>query len=223
MTPEEQAAAAATMAAAEVAASAAAALKATETAAAEAAKSKVKSEGEPETYAKEYVERLRREKADAETAVTAHKAEVAKYEKAKADAEAAAAVEKGEFKALYEKEKAARESAVAASNVRLLDAELKARAAAAGMNDPADALLLIDKSKVQISETGDVTDTASLFEALKTAKPYLFKAATTVAASVKGGFVAPVTTTSASDIKVDAFNMDSAAYESAWKKVGRKV
>lgn len=223
MTPEEQAAAAAKAAEAEAAAAKAKAdADAAKAAEAEAAKAKAEAEANAKkTYDHEYVERLRREKAAAEATANEHAKKLAEHDKAKADAEAAAAKQRGEYEKLYEKEKADRAADTARINARLVDAELKARAAAAGMVDPADALALIDRSKVTISEAGEVADTAAMFEALKTSKPYLFKGATTESGQ-KGGTAAPLSGTGASGVKVDAFALPKEEFDRAWASLGKK-
>jgi hypothetical protein len=75
---------------------------------------------------------------------------------------------------------AARAEGVTAANTRLVRAEVKAAAAAAGFHDPGDAAVqLYDQlTKVSITKDGDVDETKvkELVAALATSKPYLVKA-----------------------------------------------
>jgi hypothetical protein len=71
---------------------------------------------------------------------------------------------------------AARATAASEANQRIIRAEMKAAALAAGMVDM-DGLKLLDTSVVTMSEAGDVVVPADFFEKAKVAKPYLFGAA----------------------------------------------
>lgn len=78
------------------------------------------------------------------------------------------------IKAAQENEKEAiRAQAKADADLRVIRAELKAAAIAAGMVD-LDGLKLLDLSGVKLSESGDIEGADALFAAAKTAKPYLF-------------------------------------------------
>ncbi len=104
-----------------------------------------------------YEQRLRRESAkyrkqarDLEASIEALKAQT------KTDQEAALAALRGEY------------------DQRLVRAELKSAALAAGMIDP-DGLRMLDTSKVKLNEDGSVLIPDGFFDAAKTAKPFLFK------------------------------------------------
>jgi hypothetical protein len=118
----------------------------------------------PETFSKDYVHELREEnkatrlKLEAES--TRAKAAEEQREKDRVDADA--------------KVKATN----SAADARVIRAELKALAVAAGMVD-LDGLKLADLTTVKINKDGEVEGAAELMEALKKAKPYLFGTATT--------------------------------------------
>lgn len=61
-----------------------------------------------------------------------------------------------------------------AATDRMMRAELKAAATAAGMVD-LDGLKMADLSTVKLNDQGELEGAAELMEALKVAKPYLFK------------------------------------------------
>lgn len=86
--------------------------------------------------------------------------------------------------------KEATAAAVQAGNARLVRAEVKAAAAAAGFHDPQDAsLLLADKfGQVKVADDGRVDDDAikALVEELATAKPHLVKKPGTGSAPLPG-------------------------------------
>lgn len=84
-------------------------------------------------------------------------------EQAAADAKAGAAAE------IERANKMAREAA----DARVIRAELKAAAMAAGMVD-LDAIRIIDTSAVRLNDAGDVVLPDGFFAAVKAAKPYLF-------------------------------------------------
>lgn len=58
----------------------------------------------------------------------------------------------------------------------MIAAEVRAMGAQMGLLDAETALLLLDKSRVKVSEDGKVEGVKDAMEALKTAKPYLFGA-----------------------------------------------
>lgn len=68
--------------------------------------------------------------------------------------------------------------AAKAAGDKILRAELKVAATAAGLVDM-DGLKLADLSKVSLKEDGTIEGAEALFKGLKEAKPYLFGAATT--------------------------------------------
>ena len=106
-------------------------------------------------------EAARRKKLEALEAAENERAQAAlteteKLAKAKADAEARAAAA----------EKRAIEIA--------LTAEIRAQAALMGFVDPADAMALVDRSKVEMTD-GGVTGVVDALKALASAKPYMLK------------------------------------------------
>jgi hypothetical protein len=106
----------------------------------------------PEVFGREYVDHLKATAAQ-------HQAEAAA---ARQEAEAAKAA--AETRAT-ETEKAA--------NARIIRAEVRAAAIAAGMVDP-DGIAMLDLSKVKLDDKGAVVIPDGYFEAVKAAKPYLF-------------------------------------------------
>lgn len=65
-------------------------------------------------------------------------------------------------------------SAQQAANERIIRAELKAQAIAAGMID-IDGLKLADLSKVKLNDSGEIEGAENLMTELQKSKPYLFK------------------------------------------------
>lgn len=63
-----------------------------------------------------------------------------------------------------------------AANNKLITAEVKTIGTAMGLLDADAALALMDKSSVKVDQNGVVSGAKEALEALKTAKPYLFKA-----------------------------------------------
>jgi hypothetical protein len=118
----------------------------------------------PETFSKDYVHELREEnkatRLKLEAEATRAKAAEEQREKDRVDADA--------------KVKATN----SAADARVIRAELKALAVAAGMVD-LDGLKLADLTTVKINKDGEVEGATELMEALKKAKPYLFGAANT--------------------------------------------
>lgn len=129
---------------------------------------------EPETFSREYVAELRGEnkglrlKATEQEQLRAAAVEEAKAAKAASDAAIAAANAAADQKAA---------DAQTAANDRVIRAELRTVAQAAGMVD-LDGLKLADLSTVKLNDAGEVEGADALMTALKEAKPYLFKAAT---------------------------------------------
>jgi hypothetical protein len=82
-------------------------------------------------------------------------------------------------KAVKAADAAARADVTAKTNARLVGAEIKAAAAHAGFNDPADAVIqLRDQiAGVKVDDNGDIDEAAvkALIAELATAKPYLVK------------------------------------------------
>jgi hypothetical protein len=120
---------------------------------------------EPETFSRDYVQELRREN------------EQWRY-KAREEMEAARR-ERDETAAKARKDaQAAIAEARRAADLRIVQAELKATALAAGMID-VEGLKLLDISGVELNEEGNIVIPASLFADAKKAKPWLFGQAST--------------------------------------------
>ncbi len=113
----------------------------------------------PENFSREYVKELREESAKYRT-----RAQEAETKVREAEQRASVAAQ-----ALIEAE-----AKVRAGDERFLLAELRAAAIRAGMLD-LDGLKLADLSSVTLSEVGEVEGTDALLDALKSAKPYLFR------------------------------------------------
>jgi len=126
-----------------------------------------------ETFSREYVQELRQENATYRT--RANEAEkkaqeaVDKATLAQTEAEARAT------KAATDADAKVKETHTAAEQ-RIIRAELKAEAIKAGMVD-LDGLKLADLSTVKLDEKGEVVGAEDMLKALKEAKPYLFKEA----------------------------------------------
>lgn len=131
-----------------------------------------------ETFDRAYVERLRREKADAEK--TAKDLREAEEERTRKDLE-----NKGELQKLLDKERKDRKAEndkfqeqLSARDKRVIQTELKAALAEAGIIDT-DLVRLVDMDIVKMNDSGEVEGVKTAVEALKIAKPNLFKAPTT--------------------------------------------
>jgi hypothetical protein len=112
---------------------------------------------EPETFSRDYVQELRRENEQ-----WRHKARGHESEAAKARNEAQAAIAE----------------ARRAADARIIQAELKAAALAAGMID-VEGLKLLDTSGVELNEEGNIVIPTTLFADAKKAKPWMFGQAST--------------------------------------------
>jgi hypothetical protein len=128
-----------------------------------------------ETFDRAYVERLRREKADAEK--VAKDLKDAEAERERKDLEA-----KGEIQKLLDKERKDRKAEadrfneqLSARDKRVIQTELKAALAEAGIIDT-DLVRLVDMDIVKMNDSGEVEGVKAAVEALKIAKPNLFKA-----------------------------------------------
>ncbi len=126
-----------------------------------------------ETVTREYAERLRRERDEAQA--TARKLTEAQEER-----ERKQLLEEKKFKEAFEaSEKRASEIEAewkdkhSKSEQRYMRAELKAHAAALGMRD-IDDIALADLASVKIDDDGNVTGAKEAIAALKERKPYLF-------------------------------------------------
>ncbi|SDR37583.1 hypothetical protein SAMN05443245_5241 [Paraburkholderia fungorum] len=127
-----------------------------------------------EVFSREYVQELRQENASYRTRANdaERKAQEAETKALKAQEEADAKA----AKAASDADAKVQETHTAADQ-RIIRAELKAEAIKAGMVD-LDGLKLADLSAVKIDEKGDVVGAEDMLKALKEAKPYLFKEAT---------------------------------------------
>jgi len=80
-------------------------------------------------------------------------------------------------KAAEETDKAAK--AKEAADRRVVDAEIRSIARSFNANDASDVLSFVDKAKITVDEDGNVVGVEDAVKAVKEAKPYLFKPATT--------------------------------------------
>ncbi len=126
-----------------------------------------------DTVSREYAERLRRERDEAQ-------AKTRKLEEAEAERARQALVDEKKFREAYEGERKRAEEIEAGwrerhkqSEQRYLRSELKAHAAALGMRD-IDDIALADTSAVSLDDNGDVIGAREAIAALKERKPYLF-------------------------------------------------
>ncbi|MEK5109846.1 scaffolding protein [Cytobacillus sp. FSL K6-0129] len=105
------------------------------------------------------------------------KAEMSEAERLKADKEEAAKkAEEAEEKAKQAQEKA---------NQRIINTEIKSIARSLNANDLNDVLALLDKSTLEVDEEGNVSGVDLAVQALKEAKPWMFKQA--IGADAAGG------------------------------------
>lgn len=125
------------------------------------------AKAEPDNFSREYVKELREESARYRT--RAQDAESKAKEAEERAANAAARLADAETRARTNDE-------------RLLMAELRVAAARAGMVD-LDGLKLADLTAVKINDAGEVEGAAELVDALKRAKPYLFRAHAAISTS----------------------------------------
>jgi hypothetical protein len=176
-------------------------------------------EDTPKTFKKEYVDRLRSSADNAQKEAKELRAKLEAIEKAKLE-------ETGQFKDLYEKEKAkaaeieaARQADLSQADQRYIRAEVKAAAAAAGIQDPSDVALL-DFSKFKINADGDVEGVTEAITALKASKPYLFKGTRQAAAvDVAGKPIPPVG--GGEGEKKNAMDMTPEEWRKAWANVSK--
>jgi hypothetical protein len=130
---------------------------------------------EPETFSRDYVQELRRENEQWRHKARNHESEAARareeMEVARRERDEAA------VKAMQEAQAAVAE-ARRGTDARIIRAELKAAALAAGMID-IEGLKLLDTSGVKLDEEGDIVIPAALFADAKRAKPWLFGQAST--------------------------------------------
>ena len=119
-----------------------------------------------QTFSAEYVRELREEAKALRLKLREAEGAADELTKAKAALDDA---DKAREKAVAD----ALKSAKAEANARLLNAELKAAAAKAGLIDPSD-IRLFDTSKVTVAEDGTVSIPEGFFDEAAKAKPYLF-------------------------------------------------
>lgn len=131
----------------------------------------VKDPPKPETFSKEYVHELREESKGNRLKATEEAARAKAADEAREREKADRAKDKAEADARVA-------AAVSAADERVIRAELKTEALAAGMID-LDGLKLADISTVKLNKDGEVQGAAELMVALKKAKPYLFGSAST--------------------------------------------
>ncbi len=129
---------------------------------------------EPETFSREYVQELRRENEQWRHRARGHESDATKareeMEIAKREREEVAARASRDAQAAIAE-------ARRAADARIIQAELKAAALAAGMVD-VDGLKLLDTSVVKLND-GDVIVPDTFFLDAKKAKPWLFGQAST--------------------------------------------
>ena len=176
---------------------------------------------EEKLFKKGYVDRLR---ATADNAQKEAKELRTKLDKIESDR----LTETGQFKDLYEKEKAERtkveaqrQEDLAAAEKRFIRAEVKAKAAAAGIQDAEDVALL-DFSKFKIDDaTGEVEGAAEAVEALKKSKPYLFKGTRAAAVVDAAGKPVPPVESNGTPAPTDALKMSKDAFKTYWDGLGK--
>jgi hypothetical protein len=126
----------------------------------DANETEIKKQESKETFSREYVHELREENKN-------WRLKTQEIETAKRAAEESAAASKREAEEAVSK-------AMQSASQKIMMAELKASALKAGMVD-LDGLKLADLSSIKLSDDGSIEGADSLMEALKEAKPYLFK------------------------------------------------
>jgi ATPase subunit of ABC transporter with duplicated ATPase domains len=178
----------------------------------------------------EYADRLRNEAA-AER-VKAQAAEAARVElQAKLDK-----IDEDKLKANGEYEKAAQaaekraqaaeqhaEAVKAEADKRYIDAEIKLAAQVAGMVDPADALVFLNRADIKI-DGSEVVGIKEAVEALKTSKAHLFKpGGTELVVDKKGNVIPPTTSSKTKAEPLNAKDMTDAQFNDQWDSLGKKV
>ncbi len=105
---------------------------------------------------------------------TSTAATLAEKEQARSAAEAAAkAAEDARLAA-----ETAAQGVTTAAQERAINADLKIAAAGAGAIDTAEVLTLLDRSKIELDDKGEIKNAAALIEEMKKAKAHLFGATT---------------------------------------------
>lgn len=126
------------------------------------------------------LEQAQAQLAETQRALTAANHEAAErrvkltaYEKAETDRATAALSETEKLTKRATDAEAAKAQALETANARLIRAEVIAKAATLKFADPADAFALIDRSKLAVTDAGEVTGADDLLKALAAAKPYM--------------------------------------------------
>ncbi|GEM_PF-3752160 len=104
------------------------------------------------------------------------------FERAQADKELAEAKKNGDLEKLLNKTTQESEQKVTAMQSRLIQSELKAAAASAGIIDP-DLISMIDLAKIKVDANYEIEGVAEAMAEFKKAKPHLFKNAEADAAA----------------------------------------
>jgi len=134
----------------------------------------------PPTPPVETLEQVQARLARAEASLTAanhesaeRRVKLAAFEKAEAERATAALSETEKLTKRAVDAEAAKDQALSLANERLIRAEVVARAATLKFADPADALALIDRSKLTVGSDGTVAGVDELLKQLAAAKPYM--------------------------------------------------
>ncbi|AKR35384.1 phage scaffolding protein [Bacillus cereus] len=151
-----------------------------------------KSQEELDELVKKRLERERKKSAEKYGDYDDVKAKLAEYEKAEEERKKQemteierlqAEKEEADKKALDASEAA--QKAQEKANARILNTEIKSIARALDANDPGDVLALLDKSTIQLDESGNYQGVEEAVTALKESKPWMFKKV--VGADAAGG------------------------------------
>lgn len=139
--------------------------------------------GDPPPAAQLTPEQLQAKLDDANKALKAANKESAdrrkrleELEKAETDRQAASLSETEKLQKQVADAEARAKTAQAQANERLIRAEIVAKAATLKFADPADAFALIDRSKITVSDSGEVEGADELLKELAKAKPYMLAA-----------------------------------------------
>ncbi|OAK38955.1 scaffolding protein [Bacillus wiedmannii] len=154
----------------------------------------------PKTFTQEELDEIVKKRLERERNKSAEqygdyddvKAKLAEYEKAEEERKKQEMTEIERLQA--EKEEAdkkvleaseAAQKAQEKANARILNTEIKSIARALDANDPGDVLALLDKSSIQLDESGNYQGVEEAVNALKDSKPWMFKKV--VGADAAGG------------------------------------
>lgn len=151
-----------------------------------------KSQEELDELVKKRLERERKKSAEKYGDYDDVKAKLAEYEKAEEERKKQEMTEIERLQVEKEEaDKKALEASEAAqkaqekANARILNTEIKSIARALDANDPGDVLALLDKSTIQLDESGNYQGVEEAVTALKESKPWMFKKV--VGADAAGG------------------------------------